>query len=157
MAWTIENIEAAITASAAALGYDKLTSNQSEVVKSFISGSDVFVSLPTGSGKSLCYWVLPGAFNLLRQTNSSVVLVVSPLIALMKDQVERLKGKGVKAVYGGDQCDMELVSEGHYHIVFLSPESLLMSNKWRDVLMSDVYQRNLVAVVVDEAHCVKKW
>ena len=89
--------------------------------------------------------------------DSSVVLIVSPLIALMKDQVERLKGKGVKAVYGGDQCEMELVFEGHYQILFLSPESLLTNNKWRDVLMSDVYQQNLVAVVVDEAHCVKKW
>ena len=157
MEWTIENIEAAISTSAAALGYHKLTSNQSEVVKSFISGSDVFVSLPTGSGKSLCYWVLPGAFNVLKQTDSSVVLVVSPLIALMKDQVERLKSKGVKAVYGGDQCEMEQVFEGLYQIIFLSPESMLMSNKWRDVLMSDMYQRNLVAVVVDEAYCVKKW
>ena len=130
MAWTIEDIEAAITTSAAALGY------QCEVVNSFICGSDVFVSLHTGSGKSLCYWVLPGAFNLLKQTDSSVVLVVSPLIALMKDQVERLKGKGVKAVYGGDQCEMEI---GHYQLLFLSPESLLTSQKWRDVLMSDVY------------------
>ena len=79
------------------------------------------------------------------------------MIALMKDQVERLKSKGVKAVYGGDQCEMELVFEGRYQIIFLSPESLLTSSKWRDVLMSDMYQRNLVAVVVDEAHCVKKW
>ena len=59
---------------------------------------------------------------MLKQTDSSVVLVVSPLIALMKDQVKRLKGKGVKAVYGGDQCVMELVFEGHYQILFLRPE-----------------------------------
>lgn len=127
------------------------------MIKRFISGSDVFVSLLTGSGKLLCYWVLPGAFDLLKQTDGSVVLVVSPLIALMKDQVERLKVKGVKAVYGGDQCEMELFFQGHYQLVFLSPESLLTSSKWRDVLMSDAYQRNLVIVVVDEAHCVKKW
>ena len=66
MEWTSDNIEAAMTASVEALGYDKLTRNQNKVLRSFLSGSDVFASLPTGSGKSLCYWVLPGAFDILR-------------------------------------------------------------------------------------------
>ena len=68
MEWTSDNIEAAMTASAEALGYDKLTSNQSKVLRSFLSGSDVFASLPTGSGKLLCYWILPDVFNMLRKT-----------------------------------------------------------------------------------------
>ena len=156
MEWTSDNIEAAMTASAEALGYDKLTRNQSKVLRSFLSGSEVFASLPTGSGKS-CYWVLPGAFDMLRKTDTSIVLVISPLIALMKDQVERLKVKRMKAVYGGDQCEMDRVYEGHYQMIFLSPESLLTTNKWRDILLSDVYQRNLIAVVIDEAHCVNEW
>ena len=156
MEWTSDNIEASIAASAEALGYGQLTSNQSKVLQSFLSGSNVFVSLPTGSGKSLCYWVLPGTFNLLSKTDTSIVLVVSPLIALMKDQAERLKVKGMKAVYGGDQCEMDQVFEGHYQMIFLSPESLFTNNKWRDVLLSEVYQRNFVAVVIDEAHGVKK-
>jgi ATP-dependent DNA helicase RecQ len=151
-------LEAAMTASAKALGYGQLTNNQRKVLRSFLLGSDVFASLPTGSGKPLCYWVLPGAFNVLRKINTSIVLIVSPLIALMKDQVERLKVKRVKAVYAGsDQCEMDRVYEGYYQMIFLSPESLLTTNKWRDILLSDVYQRNLVAVVIDEAHCVKKW
>ena len=58
--------------------------------------------MPTGSGKSLCYWVLPGAFDMLRKTDTSIVLVISSLIALIKDQVERLKVEWMKAVYGGD-------------------------------------------------------
>ena len=105
MEWTSDNIEASIAVSAEVLGYSQLTSNQTKVLQSFLSGSDVFVSLPTGSRKSLCYWVLPGTFNLLRKTDTSIVLVVSPLIALMKDQVELLKVKGMKAVYRGNRCE----------------------------------------------------
>ena len=69
----------------------------------------MFVSPPTGSGKLLCYWVVPGAFNVLRKTSESIVLVVSPLIALMKDQVANLKARGVEAVYVGERCDMDRV------------------------------------------------
>ena len=108
MEWTSDNIKAAMTASAEALGYDKLTINQSKALWSFLLGSDVFASLPTGSGKSLCYWVLLGAFNdMLRKTDTSIVLVVSPLIALMKDQVEQLKIKWMKVVYRGNHCEMD--------------------------------------------------
>ena len=110
-----------------------------------------------GSGKSLCYWVLPGAFDQLRKTQGSIVLVVSPLIALMKDQVASLKDKGVEAVYVGGVCDMGRVYEGSYPILFISPEALLTDSKWRDVLLSQVYQEHLMGVVIDEAHCVKKW
>ena len=75
--WTSDDIEAAITSSAEALRYDELTSNQSKVLQSFLSRSDFFVSLPSRSGKSLYYWVIPGAFNLLWKMDSSIVLVVN--------------------------------------------------------------------------------
>ena len=52
--------------------------------------------------------------------------------------MESLKVKWMKAVYGGDQCEMDRVYEGHYQMIFLSPESLLTTNKWRDILLSDV-------------------
>ena len=69
----------------------------------------------------------------------------------------KLKAKGVEAVYVGERCDMNKVYEGRYPILFISPEALLTDSKWRDVLLSQVYQRHLMAVVIDEAHCVKKW
>ena len=155
--WSSEQVGTAIAAAAQDLGFSQLTSQQSLVLHEFLSSKDVFVCLPTGSGKSLCYWVLPGAFDKLRRTRESIVLVVSPLMALMKDQVANLKARGVKAVYVGEKCDMDRVYEGSYPIVFISPEALLTDSKWRDVLVSEVYQRHLMVVVVDEAHCVKKW
>ena len=89
----------------------------------FLSGKYVFVSLQTGNGKSLCYWVLPGA---LRKTSDSIVLVVSLLISYVT-WIEYMKDA--------------------------TPEALLTDNKWRDVLASQVYQHHLMAVVIDEAHC----
>ena len=127
----------------------------------------MFVSLPTGSGKSLCYSCLPWTFDYLKgdewRTARSIVVVVSPLIALMKDQVAALLQKGVNAVYvsGGEkEVDENVVEELHerqYQLVFFSPESLLTVEEWRDMLQTEVYQENVVGFVVDEAHCVKKW
>ena len=61
------------------------------MIEAFLKGSDVFVSLPTGSGKSLCYALLPAAFDSLRESGRSIVIVVNPLIALMKDQFQSLE------------------------------------------------------------------
>ena len=157
MEWSSDEINGATTAAAKDLGFSTLTREQTLVLQTFLSGKDVFVSLPTGSGKSLCYWVLPGAFDMLKKTQCSVVLVVSPLVALMKDQVESLKLRGVNAVYAGEDCDMDRVAEGSYPVIFVSPEALMTKSIWRNVLLSEVYQKHLVAVVIDEAHCVKKW
>ena len=155
--WSSEQVESVIDIVVKDLGYSQLTKYQSLVLHEFLCGKDVFVSLPTGSGKSLCYWVLPGAFNALRNTSESIVLVVSPLIALMKDQVANLRIRGVEVVYVGGRCDMDKVYEGRYPILYISPEALLTDNKWRDVLALQVYQHHLMAVVIDEVHCVKKW
>ena len=85
---------------AASLGYSKLKPTQQEVVEKFVSGRDVFVCLPTGSGKSLCYAVLPAVFDGLGQlTDKSLVIVVSPLIVLIKDQVETFTLKGLSCFY----------------------------------------------------------
>ena len=94
----------------------------------FLEGKYVFVSLPTGSGKSLCYCMLPKAFDRLRQSNSvatqSIVVVVSPLIALMKDQVRRMTQRDMTAVYVGE-IDDGVETEGKFQLVYLSPEALL--------------------------------
>ena len=74
----------------------------------------------------------------------------------MKDQVASLKDKGVEAAYVSERCDFDKVYERSYPILFLSPEALLTDSKWRDVVLSRVYQEYLMAVVIDEAHCIKK-
>ena len=75
----------------------------------------------------------------------------------MIDQVRHITERNVSAVYVGDCKSEEDVCNGVYQLVFLSPEALLTNDTWRDMLLSPVYQENLVAVVIDEAHCVKKW
>ena len=83
--------EAAIAASRT-MGYEGMKSEQLQIVESFVTGHDVFGVLPTGYGKSLCYACLPLVFDCLLQKPSgfSIVLVVSPLVALMKDQVRQM-------------------------------------------------------------------
>ena len=78
------------------MGYDRATDDQKKAVKAFVLGKDVFISLPTGSGKSLCYACLPHVFDELRSragenlVHHSIVVVVSPLSSLMQDQVNRV-------------------------------------------------------------------
>ena len=157
-----EDIDGAITSATQKLGYRELRPNQELAVRHFLRGHDVFVSLPTGSGKSLCYCLLPKAFDFLRQSVESsqcIVVVVSPLIALMQDQVRAMTERGVSAVCAGmaDDALAGSVCSGDFQLVFLSPESLLTDDRWRDMLQNSVYQERLVGLVVDEAHCVKKW
>ena len=85
----------------------------------------MFVSLPTGSGKSLCYCLLPSVFDALRVTEGrSIVVIVSPLISLMKDQVRAMKERNMRAVYVGDCTDDERAATdtcaGKYQLVYMS-------------------------------------
>ena len=142
------------------LGYDKLRPEQETALLSFLSGRDVFVSLPTGYGKSLCYAALPAAFDSLKKTSNSIVLVVSPLIALMKDQVATLSAKGLSVgcvTRESSNAEKAMALSGQYQLVLFSPEALLTVRRWREMLQSEVYKSRIVAFVVDEAHCVKKW
>ena len=97
-------IQAAVEASAYRLGFQHLREEQKEAVVSFVSGKDVLVLLPTGSGKSLCYSLLPWTFDKLRQTpNMSIVVVVSPLVSLMTDQSNSTTEMGIPvAVWSTD-------------------------------------------------------
>ena len=102
---------------------------------------------PTGSGKSLCYALLPAAFDSLRTSERSIVIVVSPLTALMKDQVQSLERRGVRAAYlhsgtDGDAHSMHSgVCAGEYQLLFMSPETLLRDKGWRDILLSQFIRR----------------
>ena len=82
------------------LGFSELTPEQAVVVENFVRGRDVFVSLPTGSGKSLCYGVLPVLFDRLQRSDRrAIVVVVSPLISLMKDQTNSFSARGLSVVF----------------------------------------------------------
>ena len=127
-----------------------------------MSGKDVFVALPTGYGKSLCYQILPILFDALRghPTQTSIIVVVTPLTSIMKDQISSLESKQLSAVHvtsAVGKSEENAILEGKYGVVYFSPEQLLRQSKWREMLRSEVYQKNLVAFVVDEAHCVKQW
>ena len=120
----------------------------------------VFVALPTGYGKSLCYSCLPYVFDLIMcKEKQSIVVVVSPLVALMKDQVDSCTAKGLSAAYvsaePGNENMNQGVLEGRYQLVFLSPEALFFSRRWREMLREEPYCSNLVAFVIGEAHCIK--
>ena len=159
-------VDWAITLAFQALGYKKTSEDHRKVVKGFVGGKDVFVVLPTGSGKSLCFVSLSLVFeNICLHSNSDklvspVVIVLSPLISLMKDQVKKYNGKGVKCASIGEELDQHEerhIERAECHVLYCSPESFLTIAKWRDMLASDVYRDNLVRLIVDEAHCVHSW
>ena len=108
--FTETQIGAASCKAAEKLGYSQLRPQQVRTVKKFIEGHDVFVNLPTGSSKSLCYCFLPATYDLLSGADSlSIVVVVSPLILLMKDQVHAMRERDIRAVFVAD-CEEDEVA-----------------------------------------------
>ncbi len=133
-------------------GYSAFRPMQEEIINSVLSGNDTLALLPTGGGKSICYQVPALA-------KEGVCLVVSPLIALMRDQVDRLKKIGVKAfaVYSGmHHSEIEVAINnavyGEAKFLYISPERLV-SPVFRESLK--MMKLNLIAV--DEAHCISQW
>ena len=161
-AFAEESISAAIRDSMSLVGVEELKKEQSQAIRSFVSGRDVFVALPTGYGKSYCYALLPLVFDCLRATtHKSIVICVSPLTALMADQRGKFTTKRIVAEFVGElQQDidaMENVRTGQCQLVYISPESILRNPQWREILLTSVYKENLVGLVIDEAHCITKW
>ena len=133
-------------------GYDAFRPLQAEIVADALAGRDVFALLPTGGGKSLCYQ-LPA---LLRD---GLTVVVSPLIALMKDQVDALVANGVAATYlnsslesGESRRRLRGLHQGEYKLLYVAPERLLLSG-----FLEDLQKWNVVQIAVDEAHCISEW
>ena len=90
----------------------------------------------------------------------AIIVVFTPLIAIVKEQSAMLTGKGFPAVHvvsSVDESAEVALLVGRFRVIFISPERLLRKKRWRDMLRSEVYQKHLAAFVVDEAHCVKKW
>ena len=142
------------------LNRETLKDKQKEAICSFVNGRDCFVILPTGYGKTLCYVLLPYVFDHLRgKTRSSIVICVSPLISLMMDQAKKYSLLGLATQFVGqaqeDPSVTRGVLHGGYQLVFMSPEALIGCKHWQEMLLTKKYKDDLVALVVDEAHCVK--
>lgn len=132
-----------------------LKDEQRTVLKAFIGGKDVFALLPTGFGKSLIYQMAPLVVKEMGRVQDPVVIIVSPLIALVEDQIREAEKLGVTGMQLGGRNDNEIL-HGRCQLVFGSPESWL-NDKWRTMLASEVYLNNLVGIVVDEVHVTYKW
>ena len=133
-------------------GYSSFRRGQEEMVDCLLSGRDALGIMPTGAGKSICYQV-PAIMMY------GVTIVVSPLISLMKDQVNSLIQQGINAAYINSSLTSEQFSKvlqyaykGKYKIIYVAPERLLTSDFLRLCRMVDVSM-----VAVDEAHCVSQW
>jgi ATP-dependent DNA helicase RecQ len=136
----------------ATFGYDGFRPLQREIMEANLAGRDSFALLPTGGGKSLCFQ-LPA---LLRE---GLTLVVSPLIALMKDQVNQLEAAGVEATFlnsslGVKETKARLAGlhQGRYKLLYAAPERLMLDH-WQENLRA----WNVAAVAIDEAHCISEW
>ncbi len=114
--------------------------------------------LPTGFVKSLIYQPLSIVSKKLGRPKSgkAIIVIVSPLVALVDDQVKEAEKLGLCAAQLGVHNDPEIM-EGNFSLIFGSPESWILNPKWWAMLASTLYQDNLVAVVIDEAHVAYKW
>ena len=133
-------------------GYDDFRLNQKDIIKSLLSGTDVLALMPTGGGKSLCYQI-PAVVR------DGTGIVVSPLIALMQDQVDALLQLGVRAAFLNSTLDFQAAQQveqqllaGELDLLYVAPERLLMER------MLNLLNRSHIALfAIDEAHCVSQW
>jgi ATP-dependent DNA helicase RecQ len=134
-------------------GYDTFRFNQLEIMESVLRGQDSLVIMPTGGGKSLCYQ-LPALIK------EGVALVVSPLIALMKDQVDGLRTHGIPAAslhtgqsVSEQQHVVTQLRNGSLKLLYVSPERLVGASNFLEFLQTIP----ISLIAVDEAHCISHW
>jgi ATP-dependent DNA helicase RecQ len=146
------NLSAARTLLKSVFGYDDFRAGQRDVIAAILEGGPVLAVMPTGSGKSMCYQ-LPALLD------GGLTLVVSPLIALMRDQTQQMRGFGVAAATLNsnntpDETEeaWRLIRSGELRLLFVSPERLAM-----DGLTSALARHGVRRIAVDEAHCVSEW
>lgn len=133
-------------------GHDSFRPMQKRVIDHFVAGKDSVVVMPTGGGKSLC-------FQLPALVRGGTTIVISPLISLMKDQVDALTANGIAATMINSSITqaqrderMKKAQKGNYHLIYIAPERLANSyvRQW-------LTQINVTALAVDEAHCISQW
>ncbi len=133
-------------------GYDRFREGQETLIDGILAGRDVLGIMPTGAGKSICYQIPALMLD-------GITLVVSPLISLMKDQVEALNQAGIHAAFLNSSLTpaqyrkaLSLAGQGRYPIIYVAPERLL-----NDEFLSFACNVRIAMVAVDEAHCVSQW
>ena len=133
-------------------GFTSFRPLQEEIIRDSLAGKDVFALLPTGGGKSLC-------FQLPALTRDGLTVVVSPLVALMKDQVDALQASGapatcLNATIPAEESRKRLrgLHNGEYRLLYVAPERLMLSG-----FLEDLQRWNVQLVAVDEAHCISEW
>ncbi len=143
-----QNIQAQLKA---IFGFDQFRPGQEDIIRAVMAGRDVLAIMPTGAGKSL-------TFQLPARLLGGVTLVISPLIALMKDQVDAMTEAGLKATFLNSSLDAEergrrirAIRDGHIELLYAAPEGLEL---YIANLLEDL---NLKLIAVDEAHCISQW
>jgi ATP-dependent DNA helicase RecQ len=133
-------------------GFTSFRPLQEEIIRDSLAGKDVFALLPTGGGKSLC-------FQLPAMAQPGLTVVVSPLIALMKDQVDGMQAGGIPATFlnsslaqGESRARLRGLHNGEFRLLYLAPERLMLSG-----VLSDLQRWNVRLLAVDEAHCISEW
>ncbi|MEX1120972.1 MAG: RecQ family ATP-dependent DNA helicase, partial [Balneolales bacterium] len=135
-------------------GYDEFRFQQNEIIDTVLAQEDTFVLMPTGGGKSLCYQIPALLFE-------GLTVVISPLIALMKDQVDALRVNGIRAGYlnstlspGQQSQVMRLVRNKEIKLLYMAPERLFArDSEFMEVLKSS----GISLIAIDEAHCISQW
>jgi ATP-dependent DNA helicase RecQ len=133
-------------------GYDAFRPLQEEIIRDALAGRDVFVLMPTGGGKSLC-------FQLPALLRDGLTIVVSPLISLMKDQVDALQTSGIPATYLNSTLDRDEsktrwrgLHRGEYRMLYVAPERLML-----ETFLERALNWNIAQFAIDEAHCISEW
>jgi ATP-dependent DNA helicase RecQ len=133
-------------------GFTSFRPLQEEIIRDSLAGRDTFALLPTGGGKSLC-------FQLPALARDGLTVVVSPLIALMKDQVDALQASGIAATFlnsslaaGEGRERLRNLHNGEYRLLYVAPERLMLSG-----FLSDLQRWNVRLIAIDEAHCISEW
>ena len=133
-------------------GFDEFRLLQQEIIQNILSKKDTLIIMPTGSGKSLCYQLPALIFE-------GLTIVISPLISLMKDQVEQLHEMGIKAVflnssltYNEYQFNINLILKNEIKLVYLAPEAMLTQK-----ILTILSKVKVDCITIDEAHCISEW